>query len=457
MRRPDQQKTRLARRPAAVALAIAAAWGTVPAAGQTTTLTLDEAVALALEGHPSVGASEATERAVRATADRAAAARWPSLHLDASAARYEQPMLVAPLHEFDPQSVPPLQETLLQGSVIASYTLFDGGERRATTAAARSRADAATAALDEARADLVLGVTRQYAAVLAAGEALRAHDGRLDALEEELDRARRLLEVGRAPEVQVLRAQAAAAGARADQVRSRTALETAERELARLVGVPEDRVRARGLAPIRLAGTGVPERDAMLHEALVSAPEIWRHASELEAAGAEVARSRSAFLPDVRVFGRYDNRGATEGDFFREWSFGGSISFPLFQGGARRHETARTRAERTAAERRLDLAGLEIRSRVDLALASLQEADARTRALESAVDQYEEVVRAERLAIETGTGSQTDYIAAEADLLSARAQLAQASMERITARAELARVTGRLDTTWLRENLESER
>jgi outer membrane protein TolC len=67
----------------------------------------------------------------------------------------------------------------------------------------------------------------------------------------------------------------------------------------------------------------------------------------------------------------------------------------------------------------------------------------------------EEVTRIERIALEAGTGIQTDYLRAEADLADVRASRAQAENAHVVARAELARARGRLTPEWLRANLET--
>jgi len=86
---------------------------------------------------------------------------------------------------------------------------------------------------------------------------------------------------------------------------------------------------------------------------------------------------------------------------------------------------------------------------VDQALAALRQAHARVAALQSAVEQSAEVARIERLSLEVGSGTQTDYLAAEANLLSARAGLIEARHAEIGARVELARIIGELSRDWL--------
>jgi outer membrane protein TolC len=76
------------------------------------------------------------------------------------------------------------------------------------------------------------------------------------------------------------------------------------------------------------------------------------------------------------------------------------------------------------------------------------------------VVQSEEVARIEKLALDAGSGVQTDYMTAEAQLLGVRASLTEARTAEAGARIELARVSGELSEDWLKSNLgaaESER
>lgn len=431
-----------------------------PALGQTgpgEPITLSAAAEMALAQYPAIGASEARLSASRDAEEISTAARWPGLNLSASAMRFQEPMLVSPLHGFDPQTVPPFDETLFKGNVTARYTVFDGGELGARIDMARSRAGAAEATLRGTRSDVLGQVTRQYALVLAARDAVAAHDQRVEALETELDRAERTFAVGRAPQLQVLRARAALAGGQAERVRSVTLLETAQHDLTRLVGASAGEVTVARMAPVRLVREDVPARADLFERAVSSNPEVARMEREIQVARGGVKLARSAFLPDVSVLGQYDNRADTNGNSFGEWSFGGMLSFPLFQGGSRRSDLDRARSEERFAEQQLEMARLKAQEGVDRALAALREADARAESLRSAVEQFTEVVRGEKLALDTGTGNQVDYLATEAELLNARAQLAQATMDRITTRAELARITGQLTLEWLLQNLGDER
>ena len=97
---------------------------------------------------------------------------------------------------------------------------------------------------------------------------------------------------------------------------------------------------------------------------------------------------------------------------------------------------------------------IQVEQEIDRALARTVETHARVRSLRTAVERYIEVVRIERLSLDAGSGTQTDYLRAEADLLEARAGLVEAQHGEMAARAELARVIGELDADWIARTLE---
>ncbi len=73
--------------------------------------------------------------------------------------------------------------------------------------------------------------------------------------------------------------------------------------------------------------------------------------------------------------------------------------------------------------------------------------------LEAAATRFEEVARVSKLLLESGSGTQSDYLESEADLLVARASLARARDTEIGARIRLARTLGVLDAAWIRTNV----
>lgn len=430
---------------------------TVPLAAQAAPagppLTLPEAATRALASHPSARVAAARREGAAAGLGEQQAARLPSLVLSGSATAYSDPMLVAPLHGLTPSTEPAFDDALLQGAATASYTLFDGGARGARVRQARAELGAGEAAELGVTQALLSRVAAAYLDVLARRRVLAAHDQRLEALRLERSRVEQRHAAGRAAVLELRRAEAALADAIADRVRQQAALDVAEQDLLRLVGG-----RAPGVGPladVALRETALPDRGAVTAAAVGTSPAVEEARQRLAAADAQVAVMRGIRWPELKAIGAYVQRGGGSSDFTDEWNAGLQLSYPLFTGGAAGKRVARADAARRAAAGDLELATLRVEEQVDRALAELAEAAARTASLREAVAAHEAVAAAERLRLEAGAGIQADYLAAEADLLGARAELARTDYRRIAARIETARLMGQLDLAWLTASLES--
>jgi len=148
----------------------------------STGLTLDRAVARALAAYPTVAVARARADAAAADVGAAKAAWLPRLSLDGSLNRFELPMVVAPLHGFDPTDPPLFDQTLVQSGLSLNWTLVDFGGRTARVRAQRALADAADAAVSGAEQQLIARVVTAYLRVLTARDLVAAQDQRLAAL-----------------------------------------------------------------------------------------------------------------------------------------------------------------------------------------------------------------------------------------------------------------------------------
>jgi outer membrane protein TolC len=430
-----------------------------PALGQDeASLSLTEAVERGMSRYPSVGAARAGADAARAAVGQASSAWFPSLSLDASITRFSDAMIVYPLHEFDIEAVPPFNETLTRASTVLSYTLFDGFGRSAEVR--RARADFGVAESDVAGTtqELIARIASTYLDVLGRREVLEANDQRIAALEAELARVEQLLAAGRTARLEVVRVEAELASARADRVAAAVALDVAERELGRLIGEPVEQTRSERLLPMSLPAE-VPPFDLtdLVERANSNSPLVARAERQRQAASAAVSLARSSWWPRLDLMGTLVNYGSPNTDDQLEWNVALAARWSLFTGLNRSRGVERAQAQRRAADETLRLTEIEVAKAVDRAYSVVQESSARVSSLQAAVTSFEEVARIERLRLETGTGVQTDFLRAEAELLAARANLAETRHGEMKAHVELARVLGELNPTWLSENLEMNR
>ncbi|MGD0993476.1 MAG: TolC family protein [Gemmatimonadales bacterium] len=407
----------------------------------TTRLTLADAVRRALESHPTVAAARDNRAAAEASVGEARAPLFPRLTAGFSATQYKIGNLIYPLSGISLTNLPAFNSTLSQASLSLGYTLFDFGGRTSQLRLAQAQERKADAALDAASAALISRVANAYLRVLTTRGVLQAQEQELAALEAESRRVAQMEDQGKAAHVEVLRLAAQASRARADEVGTRAQLDVAERDLAQLVALPVEIARTQ-LAPVRLADTTMADRATLVASAEQNSPDVAQARRTAEAAGAGVGVAQASLLPQLQLVAAYVENGHSFTGYRPWWNAGLQLSYPIFTGGSRGSAIRRNEADERSAAEQLRSAEQASELSVDGALATVAAARATVDALVSAVAQSEEVERIRLLSVQVGSGTETDYLDAEATLLSNRAALVQARHAEIAARVELARVTG---------------
>ncbi len=414
----------------------------------TTRLTLADAVRRALESQPSVAAARANQAAAAAAVGEARAPLVPRLTAAFSTTQYKIGSLVYPLSGISLTNLPLFNSTLSQGALSLGYTLFDFGGRTSQLRLAQAQERKAASAVDAATAALIARVANAYLRVLTTRDVLAAQGQEVAALEAESRRIALLESQGKAAHVEVLRLAAQASRARADQVGTRAQLDVAEHDLAQLVGLPVETARTQ-LVPARLADTTVADRAALVATAEQNSPDVAQARRAADAARAGVGAARSSLLPQLQLVAAYVENGHVFTGYRPWWNAGLQLSYPIFTGGSRVYGIRRNEAAERAANEQLRAVQQAAELSVDAALATVSAARATVDALVTAVAQSEEVERIRLLSVQVGSGTETDYLDAEATLLSNRAALVQARNAETAARIELARVTGVLSLEWL--------
>jgi len=426
---------------------------------------LVDAVMMALETYPAVRIAQAALDQAGAASSEAVSEWFPSLSFAASATQNKEPMAAYPIHgiafggtnPFDLgfQGIPPFNRSLGQYGVSLGYTLFDGGGRLANVRRTVAQRNAARASCRKTDQDVIARVVSAYLTVLSRHEIMVAHEHRLEALESELSRIEKHFEQESAARIEVLRAEAELESARADLVGARADLDVAERELAILVGVPDEKIGAGKLVRVEITPVPLPDREDLVTRATGSNPLVEQARCNMAGARAGVSYAHSARWPKLQLLGNYFNMGNFEGTRVNEWKAEAALSLPIFTGGRISRHITMARAAQRAAEEQLRLTELEVRQYVDRALAAHEEARARVVSLTRAVEAFSEVVKIEKLMLEAGSGTQTDYLDAEASLVTAKAHLVEARHGEIFTRVELARLTGELNIDWIVRYLEN--
>lgn len=401
-------------------------------------LTLDQAIALAVDHSPELTQARAAAAGAAARVDGARARRLPSLRVDAHAELYPEPYQIdfggAPFTLHDQTT------SMTQVRVVQPLTGLLGLSRQA--GAARADADAARADLDRTQREVAHAAAEAFVRVLAADAAATVAHQSVAQLTADRDRARLLRAADSLTDVDVLRLEAAVAAATQGAVRADAARAIARAQLAVTLGLPADAE----LAPVDdLPATPPPVPGTLAAAAAAAAtrPERAAAQAQVAAAAARVDASRAQYLPDLRAIAAYTHTTGIEPFQPSDEEFVGlQLSWTAWDWGAtaasvREAEQARRKAAAGAALLDEHIA-LDVRRR-------WLEAQAGHDSLAAAATQLaatEEAYRLQQVRFAAAAATTTDVLDAEAEVARARLQAALARDDYFLARLALDHAIG---------------
>jgi len=425
-------------------LLLAAAFGAAQDAPLPSPLTAEAAIAFASDQSPLLARAEHGEAAARAALDAARGGRWGVLAATATATRFQDDVVVRPISaDLIEQGFAsfPFDRDQATAGVEAELPLYTGGRLTATVAAAEARAGGAgeqrAATVDE----VLAGVRTLFARAQATAAAKAAAAAWVEALEARHRDVSALVEVGRAPRLDLARLDADLARARSEEAAAAAAHNGA---LARLLALMGGDPGARpGLATLPARLPGPAPALAELRPLALASPALRASEATLRAASSEAEAARAERRPQLAARGAWTAHDAPSVDGRLEtWSVGLALRLRLFDGGA-------AAARASAARAKADGVAAELAQRRQEILAELEGASARFEAARSRVDQARAgleaataVRDAEQVRYDTGAGPIRDLLEAEAQLAAARAALAGAAAEVLTEAATLDRICG---------------
>jgi len=428
---------------------------TAAAAQDGRPLSLDDAVALALERNPAMHAARAAGDEADARVGQARGRYLPRLDFVEAWQGGNQPVYVFgsllaqrrfTAADFALNSLnhpDPLSNH--RAGIVVQQTLFDGFATRASTTGARLGASAAQLERQVAGARLHLEVVTAFGRALRARAARAVADAAVGTATEDVRRSETRRDVGLETEANVLAFRVHLAGAEAEKVRAAAEETVARAALNSLIAAPlDDTTPLVGL-------TELPQRDvdpvALETQALAHRPELQQ--ARLSRDQAEAARlgARAGYLPHVLVNAGAEMNGETFTDRASAWSAALEVRWNLFAGGS---DSARV-AEASAAMRRADAERERLESMVRLevrtTIAGYQAAVAREATGRRAVEQARESQRIIRDRYDAG-------LAPASDVLRAAELLAQAESARTGAIIDVHLTAAGIDRAVGRSGLE---
>lgn len=306
---------------------------------------LDELEQQAIDANQNLVAAAARVKEARALNQAARAGLFPTL--DAGFGPTRQQVSAASQFQPDGTSIP--QQTFWRAQASASYEVDLFGRVASSVDAAKADAQQAEALYRSVLLALEADVAQNYFALRELDAEADVYAQAVQLREQALERVQRRYAEGEIAELDVQRAQAEVATARADAMAVQRLRAASEHSLAVLLGQAPAAfsLAANPLLPVDLRiPPGLPS------SLLERRPDIAAAERAMAAANARIGVAKAAFFPSLTLTGTGGFESATLGDLFK-WSSrafllgplaGTALAVPIFDGGKRRGNLENARA-----------------------------------------------------------------------------------------------------------------
>ena len=423
-----------------IVLTVLVAWLVSQPAIAQESVTLDQAIARALQHSARLAEIEARKAGAEAAVDAAGAARLPIVALVGGYTRtnHVQEFGIAvpgqPLRVIYPD-VPDNYRTRID----LQWPIYTGGRTDALERAARAETNAVDEDLQAARADLRLEVTRAFWAAVTAREAERVLGRAVQRMDAQVTDLRTRLDQGLIPPNEVTAAEAQRSRQQLLAIEARNNRRVSEADLQRLIGAA---------GPVSPSAEMVAVPEAAL-PAKGTRPERRALEQRLESARAQEDAVRAASQPTVAAAGGYDYARPNPRIFPRaaewqdSWDIGVNVSWTLWDGGRRSAERAQAAAATRGVEARISELDRQIAFELEQRQLELESSRAAITTADEGVRSALETQRVLGERYRAGVATSTDLLDAEVALLQAELERTRALASERLALARLERAAGR--------------
>jgi HAE1 family hydrophobic/amphiphilic exporter-1 len=426
----------------------------VLAAQENETVSLAEAVSIALARHPDVAKAEAAADVFKGKVREVRAQALPEITSHGAGLRMRDPSFLnsSSLDKFPQElidALDPVGSNIFSYNVTVRQPLYTAGRIGAALRLASVEAEGSLADIDRAEQDLAVEVTKAYYGLLWA-------EGYRDNVAETQQQrkqhaamARTRYENGVATEVDVLRSEVAVANGQPDVVRAENAIRQARAHLNYYLVRPLD-YPTRCAEPLQERSWDEWDLEPLAQEAYRRRPEMARLRVAEQSAGVmlDLAKSENRFRADFAseygVMSRLP-KNLFNSQFLR-WSVGVDFTLPVFDGFKRSGMVYQAVANQRTARLEREKAEQQIKLQLQQAVDELQAAQETIVAARANIQQAERVLEMTQANYQYGAATTLDIVDAQTALAVARTNLLRGLFDHSVARANLRWATGR--TPW---------
>ncbi|MBQ0707350.1 MULTISPECIES: efflux transporter outer membrane subunit [unclassified Ochrobactrum] len=393
---------------------------------------LDQLIADGIAGSPDVATAKAKVRQARANYTSAGGALYPKIDGDGSYKRSDTPATFA------------TNQSSTGFNTTWELDLFGGNKRGVE--AAYYNVESANEQLRAALVTLIGDIATNYARLRGAQADIAIAQRNAASQRQTVALTRSQLEAGNISQVDLLSAETQAVSTEAQIPALRISYAQYLNQLSVLTGRSSsalasvlDRPRSIPTIP-RKVTAGLPA------DLLLSRPDVRAAERDYASSTASVGQKQALLYPGVSLAGNINMGGSNFGDLGKlstiSWSFGPSLSVPIFHGGQLNADVEAARAARDqsfVAYRKSILTAL---SEVENASVSLNQNRLRAAQLQKIVSNSRKINELTLEQYRAGTKSFVDVLTAQRDLLSAETNLSQARTDLVLNYVALQKALG---------------
>lgn len=359
------------------------------------TVSLDEAVTMALRVAPTAVQAETDLALARAERLETVGSWFPTVNLNSGYTNSSN-------ERFD-QATGRLVTENYTAQASMGLDLFTGGRRIFQNRAVNARLEAAREGARNQRFQTILFTTQVYVTAAGAEELVRSSAQRLERAREQLRFAESRLEVGTATRSDILRAELEAGNAELALVDAESALRSARLQLGRQVGLQEEVRPVEDALP--LEAPSLPPMEDVIARAEALSPAVL--AARASLVDRQTARwtSRTGYLPSVRLTGQYDWFSFDFPPSEPSWNVRLVASVPVLNGFQREAGMARSRAQEEVADARYRDAVLAARVSSEDAYREIASASRRVAIAQRGVELAQEDLRVQEERYQIGSAT----------------------------------------------------
>ena len=328
---------------------------------------------------------------------------------------------------------------------LANYELDFWGKIASLKDQALQNFLATTAAKDSTQISLISNIAQSYANLSYSLAQLKLAEATVESREKSLFIADKRFEAGIDPKLPSLQASASLENARLAVLQAQSSILRSRNALQFLVGgpIPTNLIPAPAVSNItsqQIFSAGLPS------ELLRYRPDVLQAEYNLKAAGANIEVARASYFPSISLASSVGVSSGSLDDLFKSgsvgWSFGPSISVPIFDAGRldANYDVAKIEREQTLAnyERSIQTAFREV-SDVLATRATLGDQLAAQYRLQ---DNFEQTYQIADARFKAGIANYLDVLDAQRSLFSTQQGILDLELQKIISQIELYQVLG---------------